>query len=297
VLQRLGDAERAKLAPLRAQSWRGELTVAQFEERNRRYYAHPFGRTRMQTWGWIECGKIVSSLDAVSVPMLQHESGRAHQVAGWHLASIVTPPEFRRQGWAGRLVEVFLQQNPAPCTLASGIGTAFYEKLGFRAAQAWHCEALANSEGHEAPSEKLEVGGFVGELREHRRRQVLRQPGSLALLPDALWWDWLAGIYQYYASTRDRRVPAGRFLRTELESGPVWLAALEHVPNRTLEVWWASDINPLLVQHLARWAAKLGMDKVAWMAGEKSSHALREVYPMHCSGAAQLIDAQFGDCW
>ncbi|MBY0369535.1 GNAT family N-acetyltransferase [bacterium] len=301
MLQRLGDKERALLAPLRAEIWRGEISVAQFEERNRRYYEHPFGQKRMQTWGWFEKGELVTSLDAVSVPFLEHQSGRAHAVDGWHLASILTPLEYRGRGYASRMIDAFLQAHPRICSLASGVGTAFYEKHGFRAPHSWHCEIPASSPADQAPSQEIPVGEFVGEMREHRRRQVARRPDSAALLPDAVWWDWLGLIYAYYCETRGLQVPRGRFLRTELESGPVWLAALEHAPNKTLDIWWASDSSPALSKHFAGWAAELGMEKAAWMAAEKNAWTVKPAYPMlrpvNAVGPRLLLDCQLGDCW
>jgi GNAT superfamily N-acetyltransferase len=305
IFRRLENHERPALAPARAEVWKGPLTSEEFVRRNAWLYAHPFGQNRMRTFGLIEEGKVAASLDALQIALLVGDGkGGVQEVEAWHLASVLTLPENRGRGMGSRLIHAYLAaETPQWNSLFSGIGPLFYEAFGFRATYTWEYKrpALTGYSGPQAT--EIGVGEFLAVHHQTRRQalQASRTPSCTFHL-DAQWWDWYGSIYQFFAEVRGKIVPRGRFWRLETQNETIWVAALENYAAGSLDLWWASSQDPVVLDFLASQAAAIGVPRVHWWSAVEHPEAApkREV-PMirHAGKPASLpvLDVQMVDWW
>ena len=128
--------ERESRLRLRAELWRGVLSVEQYCERTRRLYEHPFGQTRIETLVLKnESAQILTSMDVLHVGLLlKRGGGEPVEERGTLIASVLTSVSERNKGHATRLLTEYFQANPhASGVLYSDIGPPFYERFGFAA--------------------------------------------------------------------------------------------------------------------------------------------------------------------
>ena len=295
MLQKLDADQFRALWPTRASHWRGALTTEQYVERNRRIYAQGYG-SRIHTWGWVENGKICSSFDTIETSVFVHEQGAAVARPGRHIASFFTPKEFQKQGWGAKLLEAVLARENLPYTLSSGIGTRFYERFGFSAQSVWVQEVKASASATKPPAREISRETLLETLHRARSAQVAGTPGALAMVPDGFWCEWQGSILQFYGEVCGKSVARGKFFELTTDSGPLYIAAMEHWPEKKLLVWWASRRDETLVNFASRLAWECGLAKATWLSeSPQPQYFPRQDHPMARGG--QLVDAQLWDIW
>lgn len=236
-LEAATPADRERLALVRAQEWRGALTAAEFAERNRRLYAHPYGRARVKTWCLREKGELVTSLDTLDIEL---RSGAGVRPA-WLIASVVTPEEHRGKGHASRLLTALFESDPARAQLLfSDIEPAFYERFGFQATS-FEEATVSVGAGTGGAVRSISMEAFVVFQREERRRRTAREPGSAWLEPEALRWDWKLERYRFFCALRGR--PWSGEAAFETDHGHCLVTAPDPVQGRLDALWLADDCD------------------------------------------------------
>ncbi len=297
----LGAVERERLAPRRAVEWGKMLTEREFVERNRRLYAHPFGKTRIRTYAIGEGSELFATLDILDVKLLvRFEQGVQEQgvqeQGAIHFASILTLPESRGKGLASRLInEVLRRDKRGWATLFSGIGPGFYERLGFSASPHWERWIAAKPSDPQPgfQSGSLGVDSFVERQRSIKLQQL--RTGAV-FLPDALWWDWMADLYQFFGELKGVRVPRGRFYEG-VAGGKIFLAAaLENAVSETFDVFWTSSTDQEVLDFFAAEAHRLGMKAAHWWTNAEGWG--KPQYPMIRAPAPFSLDpVSLGEWW
>lgn len=133
-------------------AWGGRLQKSEFLAREKRLRAHPWCRSGMLTWLWVDpAGKVLSSCETfTSSSYLGGAAGRSYSVA-----SVFTEQSLRGQGHAARMMDALVSEvrrsDPLAhaITLYSDVGARLYERSGFVGAPAFDVE-FEPSEGDPA---------------------------------------------------------------------------------------------------------------------------------------------------
>jgi GNAT superfamily N-acetyltransferase len=295
----LGAVERELLAPRRAVEWGKMLSESEFTERNRRLYAHPFGKTRMRTYALGEGSELSATLDILDVKLLVRAGHGIQEQGAIHFASVLTLPECRGKGFGSRLLkEVLGRDKRGWATLFSGIGPGFYERLGFSASAHWE-RWLAAKPAEPNPALAvlpISVESFVGRQRLIKLQQLEARVTGAVFLPDALWWDWMADLYQFFGELKGVAVPRGRFYEGEYGGEAFLAAALENAVSQTFDVFWTSSTEPEVLAFFAGEANRLGMRAAHWWTTEEGWG--KPQYPMiRAPAAAPLTQTSLGEWW
>ncbi len=301
----LSPQDRAALAGARADVWKGALSTQEFVRRNERLYAHPFGQTRMKSFGLPTDGKIGASLDVLQTGLLIGDGkGGVREATAWHIASVLTLPEYRGQGLASRLLQAYLTtERPEWNTLFSGIGPRFYERFGFRASEFWQYSRPPLAGLLAGTATPISLTEFLAAQHAERKEKLRLSPvPACAFHLDILWWDWYGALYQFFAEIRGFTAPRGRFWRLETPEETVHLAALESRAAGCLDLWWASSHSDSVLDFLAAQAGALGLPQFRWWSPvEHPEKKPKREVPMVRSAAdaasLPLLDAQMGEWW
>jgi hypothetical protein len=302
--------EREALAPLRASQWRGVLSVSQFEERNRRLYAHPFGRNRIVTWVLRDSsGRIVSSMDELTIRMaVRGAEAPARFADGVLIASVITPAEERGRGYCSQLLDAYFStRQELSGILYSDIGPAFYRRYGFRERPVRAAEIAVRPPPTEASparsvARNLSLEAFCERLGDLRRQQVDRSAGpGAALAPDPDWLDWQLERYRFFSELRKRRFPRTLFSEAAHPSGPHLFAAVPDFLTSRLEAFWVDPRCALCVGSLHQIAAQNGLQAIRFWTEVDTSWPGKNECPMVRvggeAGETGFIDPQFCDWW
>ena len=113
--------------------WNEGLTRDAYGKWNGAQLRTPWGRDHLHRFALVDDeGALLASAKRYRLDVTL--DGREARMAG--IGAVFTPPELRGRGYASRLIEMLLEQEhregAALAGLFSEIGTAFYERLGFR---------------------------------------------------------------------------------------------------------------------------------------------------------------------
>lgn len=112
--------------------WNDGLTRERYGQYNRAQFSTPWGAARLRRVGLVEGGRLLASAKRYSLHA--RLDGRLVPVLG--IGAVFTPPDLRGRGLARRLLDALLEQGRVEgrtlALLFSEIGSAFYERLGFR---------------------------------------------------------------------------------------------------------------------------------------------------------------------
>lgn len=261
-------------------AWGSGLSVAQFQERERRLRAHPWAQRTMATWLWVdERGSVLSSCETfLDMARVGQRGGTAATIA-----SVFTEPALRGRQHAEHMLRALvarLAQDPSclAVTLFSEIGTVLYARLGFLPVpsfDAWYAPldtAPANVtwEADALPSPSHPPGDA----------QTLR----LLIEPDRL--DWALERERIWQALLDKpalRAHGARAGHSSITWTAYWRANELHVLS--LDVRSEADLEPLL--QAARFAAyEVGLPTVRlWetrpLPGGRRAPRTDEI-PMYC---------------
>jgi hypothetical protein len=298
-MEKLTAEERDQLAGIRAEAWAGALSRAQFAERNRRVYSHPYAQ-RIQTLGLKDkFGVVRCSLDLLEIKLALKSHGRVEGVEGVLIASVVTGSADRRRGYATVLLRgVLAQIGKMASVLYSDVGPRFYERFGFRAYPVH--EVKLESAAGEVAGKAIAPEEFLSGLGTARRYEVEHSPGSaIALMPDLVQWDWQMERYRYFAQAASRPWPSD-LTWSFTHSGAEHLLAVapDFLASRLDGLWVTARCRDCIATMRAladRW--KLRSIRY-WDPSAKTPGDMH--YPM-CripdAAGATWVDVQFNDWW
>jgi len=297
------ETERRWLSPLRALQWRSRLTVEQYVGRNFRLFAHPYAK-QIRTYVWkMDNGEICSSFDALEVNFLVNRPDNGlHELSGTHVASVLTIPERRGQGFAKQLLTAYFEKEPQKIAfLNSGIGTDYYETLGFRVNPL--PASVVDERVRSVPTKSilaisLSAEEFGKKLRSYRRRQLLKQSAqpAVSLLPSDLYLDWHLERYRYFSELARQAFPESVFW--ELENNLV--ATLPDFVQSQLDCLWIGDSSSAALAFVHSLATKWGLERVKYVLRQAPFDKRAADIPMlrfPFSGDVSLIDPQLCDYW
>lgn len=290
-VQRASQIEREGLGSLRAKAWRGVLTEAQYLERNRRLYAHPFGK-KMDTFVLKNNKRaIVSSLDSLSIRLLTKEG--AHD--GNLIANVITPEEERGKGYATELLKLVLREtNHRYSILYSDIGPKFYESFEYVAFPA-EVRERPPIVSEAVQSQSLDLPTFISRLHETRRVMLDENDGRVAVLhPDETFFDWHIERYRYFAECVGKKFPEDLFWR--LDHGHL-CAAFPDFLSKRLDGFWICSECEACVSFLGHQANSFGLLSLRYW-GPNSINNSKVAWPMLKSPSSeQLLNSQLCDWW
>ena len=122
--------------------WGGGLAEEPFVAYQRRLVRSPEAAGRYRVLGLLAAGELLSAFKAYELQSTAGlPSGRPLRVLG--IGAVFTPPELRRRGHGSamlaRALEVHARSGVDAALLFSDIGSAFYERLGFRLLESTEC--------------------------------------------------------------------------------------------------------------------------------------------------------------
>ncbi len=289
------EADRESLAGERALEWRGRLTDQQFLERNRRLYAHPFGRSRVQTWIWRDGKAILSSLDTVSIRLKVGDKVRD----AWLIASVVTPKSHRGHGYAKTLLtELFKTEPDRASLLFSDIDPSFYETLGFKVTVHEELDVFSASEIG-GPLRPIPATAFF-EYQKWARADLAAQapPHTAWPEPDRELMDWQLERFRYFGSLKQKPWAGDTFFETD--HAHVLALAPDPIHDRVDALWLQEDCGRCVEAGTAR-AAALGLGRLRyWRPWTSQSMGLRECPMVRVPGVVDAVPGsgvQLGDWW
>ena len=144
-LRDLRDEERAAYFRGIQPIWGGGLDEGRFQLFQRRLADAPEARDRYRLLGWIEDGKLVSSMKAYDLQGTCAQ--RPLQLLG--VGAVFTPPPLRRQGYAAAMLRAamddYRRRGAQAVVLFSDIEVAYYERLGFHPLESCECSVEAGA--------------------------------------------------------------------------------------------------------------------------------------------------------
>jgi hypothetical protein len=298
-------ADLEKIYPLRAAEWHWDLTPEQHCERNRRMARHPFAKDHVRPYVlWESPGIIGSSMQVLKFEFWVKRSVDAsvQRLPGSFIESVVTPPEKRKKGYAGRLLAHYFDENPEFCgALSSHVGPKPYQPVGFvECPRSYRTVSTSGAKPTGEPALSLSLKEFCERLTVYRRQKV-ESSGSApvtSLVPNPLFWDWIASGYRYRGECRGLSVEE---IRVELPHGEGhWLSAIPRVTTGTLDCQWITEGCHACLAFALGEAARLGLGSIAFWAspGEGSPRCQMVRFPKSwrvLSGST--ADIQLGDDW
>jgi predicted N-acetyltransferase YhbS len=161
--------------------WNDGLSRGGYGRYNKAQLSTPWGRRHLQRLALVQGDRVLAS--AKRYELRATLDGRAIRVVG--IGAVFTPPELRGRGYGRQIVEAMLSEarrdGSGLALLFSEIGTAYYERLGFRAVPIAATQlSLLRSPG--TPAIPIRTGdgrdlAFIGEIhasQAHRYRFALQ---------------------------------------------------------------------------------------------------------------------------
>lgn len=303
-LEVLDPKLRPTLATVRAEAWRGWMTPEEFTERNARLNAHELSGKRCQTYVWRAAdGEIVTSMELYEVTLgLTDGLGSWSEEPAVLIASVITPPAHRGNGYASAMIEEYFRRHPEQnSVLYSDIGPRFYERFGFRAVPRFVTE-LPPGPLADVPARPITIRAFANELADYREDTLLdlEKPGA-SLLADPMWLDWHIERYRYFAELAGMPFFDRLFWRVEHEDEDHLLAFVPHFPLRRLEGLWVDNTCGDCLAFGAGLASEWGLSGFRFWSPERRRPEDKEECPMlrapKLGPDAIYHDVQFCDWW
>lgn len=298
------ENERQALWPLRAAAFMGPLSEAQYLGRNRRLFSHRFGRERVQTFVLRnDVARICASMDILQISLLARvgEAGPV-ELPGILLASVLTAPEDRKNGYATTLISKFFDKaQTASGVLYSDIGPPFYERFGFRATPV-RAREIAAVPGAGPPVIPLPFERGVKDLQAIRLSAMAQAPApSATVLPDAVFLDWHTERFRYFAECAGRSFSASPFWSVAHGEVPHLVLAAPNFITDRLEALWVQPGCEQCQAALSGIAASFGLRAVFFWDKSLVSASGKTECPMvrlaEVSGPVLFEDPQYCDSW
>jgi len=294
-------AEREALAPIRADAWAKDLSKQEFCERNRILYAHPFGKNRIETFLLKNPEKkIVSSMDVLKVKLFfrEDETCKTKISNGFLIASVVTPIQHRRKGYATYLIQEFLKNQKFDIgVLYSDIGPQFYERYDFRKTMVQAREMVEPFGESSIEPAILSAENWLSRLAEVRKERFETTKGAqVALFPDPEFWDWQLEKYRYFSKLRgDTQLPAP-FFEIKTANGPSYFCVVKNCLTQTGDVLWFDYACPESLPAIGKVVRSWGLKKIQFWSPHNQGTVLHEENPMAWfRGATKLVSEGFYD--
>lgn len=293
--------DRREIDWAQANEWATSLPPAKFVQRNQRLFNHRFGR-KIEAYALEHEKRVVSSLESVPVPYAIREKKKIFYRTLNHLASVVTPPKYRGEGYASEMLRaLYRRKNSKLGILFSEVGTEFYERLGFKAIRVWEHTSSVLKEKRALDAAQLPMKIFVEEFRQRRLGQ-LKSNGVFTLLQHEPLWDWRVELYRTFAALKGKRWAERIFWILPAKKLPTLVAAAPHFGKGTLDCLWASDLNRDTFTLLSQLTRAWGLKKFRYWAGRKLSvgkpvRELAMVRPPLAQGNLTWLDCQLLDWW
>lgn len=288
---------RESLFQARAALWKYDLSAEHYITRNHALYSHPFGKKRMETYVLREdSGKIVASMDFLSV-RIASQQGTSD---GFLIASVMTPVEERKKGYASYLLtERFKENRHQPKVLYSDIDPKFYARYGFHEKWMYAVETSVRSvKTHKARS--ISSDTFLEKLKLLRQSSIKKTPISGALEVDSELLDWHLERYRSFAKSAKMGFPEDVYHLCE-RGGDHPIAAVPQYLYRRLEVLWMNPECTSCLEMIHSRAEQLQMKKILyWTSREPKKGVFRKECPMLYlpnETNPTFVDPQFLDSW
>ena len=302
-LDRANAMDREKLAPLRGAYWKGELSVEQFQERNRRLYEHPFGQERMETLLLrLPSGEVQSSLDLLQINlMIKNEQNRVEVQPAIIIASVLTLEKHQGKGGATRLMGEVVQLQERPWSvLYSDINPEFYERFKFVKFPVSVAVGEAKLASTPPKLRALKPAEFLDHLSRAREKSLLKCKGlAVGVQPESGFWDWQLERYRYFAELSKKNWELNPFWEVQDGAGlhPVAVAP-DYVHDR-LDGLWVCPTCEQPSEVLGHLASQAGVSTFRfWSATAKEG---KTEYPMvraPLGGASpSAFEVQLGEWW
>ncbi len=288
---------REELSALRAKAWAYGISVEQFQQRNKKLYAHPFGKIRVETHVYLgQQGDILSSCDTLDVDFaLLDKAGDVVHERGLLLASVFTPEEKRKKGHCSSMLEeLFEEESDKVWCLYSDIQPEFYEKHDFKATTVSEKTEAIDFDEAVSLCEPIELEVAVKGIQEHRLRKLRSGETGLVLLPDVEWVDW--NLLRFGLTAEWEREP---FPATSFQVGTDFVVAAPDFVREQIRVLYATSDEARF--SAVRWLAtetKL-KEEFYWELGPSTGGDVSVPMAMsrHYPEAISFRDLQFGDWW
>ena len=223
------DAEKRARDHVTHPAWGQRLSLDAWLEREAVLRAHPFSAGSMETWLWLDgAGRVLSSCETF------RNDARLGEVRGdvYAVASVFTEEPLRGKGYAARMLDAVCatlagRSAALGSVLFSDVGASLYERIGYRAVDAFDV-TLRPAPGDPAQG--------VEPLRAplESPAPLPAPPGALVLHPSAAQLDWHLERERFYA--RVLRRPGAAFHGARRgDALALWVAGLK--ADELLVLW------------------------------------------------------------
>lgn len=302
------SSEREALAQIRAEAWAKELSKEEFCERNKILYAHSFGKNRIETFLLKNPEhKIVSSMDALRVKFFFRESNvqRTEIKDGFLIASVMTPIQHRRKGYASFLLKSFLEhQKTGLGVLYSDIGPKFYERYGFQKTTIQMREMNEPFPSGDAKIVGLDIQEWVDKVRAYRQQRFeATTQAQMAMVPEVEFWDWQIERFRFFSNLKGKGALPPSFFEVQTPEGATYFCLVPNALTGAGEVLWFDAEAPEILGKIGKIAGQLGLKKVHFWSSKDLGRVMHEECPMGWfQGAAKphpegFYDPQLCDWW
>jgi GNAT superfamily N-acetyltransferase len=300
--------ERELLALIRAKAWAKELSESEFIQRNQILYNHPFGKTRVETYVLRNPeNKIVSSMDCLRVKFLTKEkkTGKVSTKEGFLIASVITPPQHRRKGYASLLLNLFFEKQTFELgVLYSDIGPKFYEKWGFKKTHAAVYEVETIPTKNQPTIKEIELKTWVDTVVDLRKLNFIKEErAQWVLAPDPEFWDWQLERFRYFAQLKGGGKLPGCFFEAETNHGKTYFSVVLNALTQKAEVLWRDSNCQDSLAAIGAVVRGLGLSHFSLWSAAPQGKLFHEECPMGwCKGAEEpqaegFYDPQLCDWW
>ncbi len=308
TIDQASASEREALALIRAEAWAKELSRVEFCERNKILYSHPFGTKRIQTLLLKNPEKkIVSSMDALQVKFFFKETETQKIVVreGFLIASVLTPIQHRRKGYASHLMKDFLsRQSLGIGVLYSDIGPKFYERYGFQKTKVQSRELVEPFVSTSIEPVPIELNDWIEKVNSVRKiRFETEKAAQLCLVPETEFWDWQIERYRYFSRLKGHPTIPAPFFEINTTSGPSYFCVVKNVLTQTADVLWFDSDCPESLPAIGRIAKDWGLGRIHFWSPKELGRPIHEECPMGWfQGASKpspegFYDPQLCDWW
>ncbi len=303
--------ERNHLSLLRAGAWAKDLTANEFIKRNQALYSHPFGKKRIETYVLKDSsGTIVSSMDALQLNFFitQGPDKKILEKPGFLIASVITPMDQRGRGYASHLLDEFLKTQPWDVgVLHSDVGSAFYERWGFRKTEAKLFEVEEPVPQSPTPmtgkTKPLDLESFIQHIYKLRKKKMTGLPeGKLMIAPEVEFWDWQVERFRFFSKLKGIRLPSPYF-EAQLPGGCDYFSVVQNSMTGKAEVLWRDSTHPENLTAIAGVVKDWGMKHFSYWANGTQGKVIQEECPMGWRRgkikflADDFLDPQLCDWW
>jgi GNAT superfamily N-acetyltransferase len=308
-LEKATSQERELLATPRALAWGKSLDATEFKERNQRLYNHPFGRDHIITYVLKNPeNKIVSSLDSLGVKFFHKQKlGDSTSIQeGFLIASVITPPQHRRKGYATLLMSRFLEAQPWNLgVLYSDIDPKFYERWGFKISKRSLYEVSGPFSKNQLTINQLQSEVWIQKVFDLRKSKFNIDPkAQLALAPDFEFWDWQIERFRFFAEKRNKGSLPHVYFEWVSEQGPSYFAVVLNAMTGKAEVLWRDSNHPENLGAIGQIVQGWGCERFSyWDTVGGIGQKIQDENPMcWLKGAAEaraegFYDPQLCDWW